>query len=459
MCAIWSLLPGQSIDDKMLDNVVGNNLDGWGIVLHDVDAKRLEIKRGFDSQGTDPETIARILEDNNDLVRHVHVRNTTKGANSLDNTHPFCVYSDNNRQVYCLHNGTLHDFGRGNDQRSDTKVFCEDFLSPLLSRYHGEFGPADYNDPILKGILEKYVGYNNRVMLVSNDLEPLRIGTWKEVSSSVGHKFLASNDDYFKNIIRGPRRPLAVVPSSGTTTGSAAKTTTTGSNLVYPPQNKQVPLSPTTAKQEGSKENEKKVTPLSEVRRELIDFKPSNTLLEALGIGASNFEEWGFESFSWVRDEEIEVLLKAGDKAELVQMFRCLVDGIMSLSADVDMASSLIQRLKNGEDDDDDLGDEQLELQVQGLEESVSDLVATNTTLGGNLVKVNAQLAYAQDSIRDLEETNRNLLGELKTLKQRNRLYSNRVNYLSQCLQVKGIPVPPIDINLEAESVDLNVAA
>lgn len=419
MCAIFTLLPEQSIDDKMLENVVGNNLDGYGIILQDLSTKHLEVRRGFTEDGTDPEEIARILADHKALTRHVHVRNTTEGKTNLDNTHPFLVFDKNGRQVWMLHNGTMHKFKPSHgSEASDTKLMAESFLSPLLNRFSGEFGLGDYNDPIFKRILEEFMGtYNNRILLVSNDLEPLQLGNWLKVKSTTGDEFQASNNDYFSVIKRGPRRPLPVVvpsmPNGGTmTSGAGTNATTDQKVLVRPPYAGPMGSSYQPPKTDQPKSLEKKgkeVTPLKEVNRVIRGkYEPSKTLMEAMGASKEAFNRYGFASITWIKDEELEAAFKRAPVSELVQLFRAMCNANESLAADVDMAEQVIQNVDGVEDDHIDLIEK-----IKKLEEMV-------------------------EFYSDVEEVNQNLARENKNLK----VYQN---YLRQSLVGKQIPYQSLD--------------
>lgn len=208
MCIIICLSAGATINKKQLFNGVYNNWHGYGLVLKDTNG-RLQVLKGFDEEGTNPEVVWKLLEDNKDIERFLHVRHSTKGAEDESNVQPFGVYSSNDRQIYFMHNGTLSNFGTYNGGKSDTKDFCEKILEPSLLRWSGDQGKADYTDKeFFRLIVDKHWLGGSTGLFVSNDLEMLRIGSgWSEYKhpddSSEGLVFV-SNTTYFDRIQRGP---------------------------------------------------------------------------------------------------------------------------------------------------------------------------------------------------------------------------------------------------------------
>jgi mRNA-degrading endonuclease HigB of HigAB toxin-antitoxin module len=208
---IICLQAGASINKQQLYNAVFNNWHGYGLVLRDQN-NRLQILKGFDELGTNPEVVWKLLEDNKDIERYLHVRHSTKGAADETNVQPFEVYNSNERQVFFMHNGTLSTFGGAwnNDQgKSDTLDFCDKILSPALLRWNGPQGKADYTDEdFYRLVVEKQWTSNSTGLFVSNDLPMLRIGSgwsvYKHPDDSSSGEVHVSNTSYFDRIQRGP---------------------------------------------------------------------------------------------------------------------------------------------------------------------------------------------------------------------------------------------------------------
>lgn len=227
MCKIIHLQPGITPTFEMIQMATWNNPHGYGLILKDKEAKKLQlIKSGKDSitNGNDPKEVYDLLREHDDLERFLHLRWKTEGDISEDNIQPFPVYHSKARDVFFMHNGTLYDYrppsptvsylnGVRQETKSersgwsDTRVFAEDFLSPLLARFKGEDGPADINDPVFQKLLNKFWGHaqHNRGILISSDQEPYYINrpNWTEKKLDNGQTFMASNDSYFTSLTRG----------------------------------------------------------------------------------------------------------------------------------------------------------------------------------------------------------------------------------------------------------------
>lgn len=217
MCSIFELKAGTSIPDNMLNHAVWNNPHGYGIVLKDKN-DRLDVKKKFTESGTDPDEVRKILNENIDLDRYVHLRWRSAGEIGETNTQPFSAYHSNSRQVYFMHNGTFIAGEQSllketyddeddlklleNKEASDTLKFCRLKLQPTLQRVSGFKGKADLSDPFVIEVIKKVWPAGNRGLLISNDLPPLFLGHWQSVKAG-GTEFWASNNDYFHTLKRG----------------------------------------------------------------------------------------------------------------------------------------------------------------------------------------------------------------------------------------------------------------
>lgn len=206
MCAIIELQKGVSIPIHALENVVWNNPHGYGLII--VKGKnQLEVIKDIPEGGTNPKSIQELLDKYKKFHRFLHLRWKTEGTISSENSHPFLVYDGGPEdQVYFMHNGTLQDYKPvGQDERSDSKIFAEEFLKPLLNQFKG-----DYCTDFAKKIITKFWGYgSNRGLLVSNKYVPMYINytDWKEIKLKADDGseviFKASNDTYFEKLTRG----------------------------------------------------------------------------------------------------------------------------------------------------------------------------------------------------------------------------------------------------------------
>lgn len=201
MCVIIALGADQTVPFGRLRNAVLNNPHGFGIVT--TDRGKLSVFKKFKEEGNDPEQVAKELDKRAKAeMRYLHLRYRTRGSNSKENTHPFTVFKRDGHHIEFMHNGTLtKNVNFSDTEKSDTRQFAENFLVPVLSKWHGEKGPADIEDPHLESWLESFFGYNNRGLLISNKLDPLFLGKWDVISDVDGAKIAVSNTDYFNSSI------------------------------------------------------------------------------------------------------------------------------------------------------------------------------------------------------------------------------------------------------------------
>lgn len=216
MCVICVLQPGYTPPFEMIKNAAHNNWHGYGMLLKE--NKRIQVIKKCEPTGeNDPQEIYDILKKHEDIERVLHVRHTTMGTTSMENTQPFPVFYSKNRQIYFCHNGTLgidpptarqldalgdHDI---TTDSSDSKKFATFKLAPLLQRMVGENGKGDIHDPFFMELVGKLWSNNNRGIIYANDQEPLYLGAnWRTIKDKDGNEFFASNDDYFNRVQRGP---------------------------------------------------------------------------------------------------------------------------------------------------------------------------------------------------------------------------------------------------------------
>ncbi len=216
MCVIIVLSKNQMIPFKALETACFNNWHSYGLVTK-VDGK-LDIKKHVPKNGEiDAKAIHKLLEDDIEYERFLHLRHNTAGATTPENCHPFDVYYDpkSGRQVVFMHNGTLYGYKSkkknesGNEVDddtgpSDTKNFVDRVLIPYLCSLDFGNGKADIEHKGTQELIKRFWAPNNRGLLISSDQRPFFIDDWKQVNDGDGGKFLASNDSYFDKVERGP---------------------------------------------------------------------------------------------------------------------------------------------------------------------------------------------------------------------------------------------------------------
>ena len=204
MCVIISLEPEIMLPTSLLENAVWNNPHGVGLIVEK--GKKLEVIREFFKEGTEPKFVHDLLKKHSKYRRHLHLRWKTEGELNLDNTHPFKVHDE--KEVWFMHNGTLHEYrptttNGVTDPRSDSQIFADRILKPLLKVLDG-----DYSTDIIKDVILKFWGLTSRGLLVAAGQKPyyINVRDWKTIRAKYNGEdieFLASNDDYFNHLKRG----------------------------------------------------------------------------------------------------------------------------------------------------------------------------------------------------------------------------------------------------------------
>ena len=179
MCTACALPKGVTLTEKEFDNCWDSNQDGGGFVYINEDGKLVTYK-------------ALKLDDFKKLWkehhgRHgayspflLHFRAASAGKIDEDNCHPFLP----NPKVAFIHNGTIRKVGT-DDGRSDTRIFCEDYLAKLPHNFLN-------NAPIM-AMMADYVG-DNKIAFMNNLGETwfTNKSQWKE------HNGGLFSNDWFK---------------------------------------------------------------------------------------------------------------------------------------------------------------------------------------------------------------------------------------------------------------------
>lgn len=216
MCVIIILPPKGKINREPLFNAAANNWHSWGIVIRKDGKTKVYKEVPENGTHTDIDKIMGILDENIDAERYIHFRHNTRGETNLENAHPFIAYESKTDPVYFMHNGTFSGIPESETKEvSDTSVFNTKYLKPLLGLVKGNFQDELFKDIMFKGAWDK-AGGNNRGVLISGAHDAVTIGSWTKHYSSgqvvyntynnPGNHidFIASNDDYFKEVKRGP---------------------------------------------------------------------------------------------------------------------------------------------------------------------------------------------------------------------------------------------------------------
>lgn len=143
MCLIVSAPKGNMIPFELLEDATLRNDDGWGVMWHD--GNRIQVHK-------DPKPSAQAIYDltkNNPHQTLVHLRMTTHGDNSHENTHPFEIIEN---RLYMMHNGIISVDAPRHLKRSDTRVVVEDYLKPLVTK------PGRLHNPGIRNFIQNLIG-------------------------------------------------------------------------------------------------------------------------------------------------------------------------------------------------------------------------------------------------------------------------------------------------------------
>jgi hypothetical protein len=132
MCLI-AYAPSKSlISMESLANAYENNKDGWGICYQDPTTSQLIINK----QLLDFEEFKKAWAEVPDNVHvGVHFRWRTHGDLSVDNVHPYMILDKSNGDpvdLALMHNGVISYIHKSGDPRSDTQMYVDLILRPIL---------------------------------------------------------------------------------------------------------------------------------------------------------------------------------------------------------------------------------------------------------------------------------------------------------------------------------------
>lgn len=154
MCLLVSAPKGSQIPFELLEDATRRNSDGWGVMWHD--GNRIQVHK---DPNPSPEAIYDLTKANPHQTL-VHLRMTTHGDNSHDNTHPFEVIPE---RLYMMHNGVIDVDAPRHLLRSDTRVVVEDYLRPMITK------PGHLNNPGLQKFIQNLIGTSSNRLAFLDD--------------------------------------------------------------------------------------------------------------------------------------------------------------------------------------------------------------------------------------------------------------------------------------------------
>lgn len=189
MCVIIVRQPGIEIDPAKLTSACRVNPHGYGISV--VDRGKIETFKNFRTQGNDPKEVIKIFEDAKDQLVFAHLRYNTKGLSNLGNCHPFQIFKEGDFETFFMHNGTIG--GMGDNNRSDSREFAEEILSPLTRAFREIEGDSILNHKTYRAIIEKYRPSSSLFTLYTSNGDHFTLG------KGVDHEGWWSSNEYSFN--------------------------------------------------------------------------------------------------------------------------------------------------------------------------------------------------------------------------------------------------------------------
>lgn len=190
MCVIIDKKAGFAIPEEKLISARQVNPHGFGIVVPN--DGRLVTRKILNP--TDEEII-KIINEFKEFPAKIHFRYKTQGTITEDNLHPFQILNkdDHGIDLIMMHNGTLYDFNpKGKDNRSDSRIFAEDFVRPFFERMETIGYENILNDPFVKQVLDKFVSASSKVLFTDSEDNTLIINK----ASGAEHDFGWSSNTY-----------------------------------------------------------------------------------------------------------------------------------------------------------------------------------------------------------------------------------------------------------------------
>lgn len=161
MCLIAYAPKKSLISLASLSNAYDNNKDGWGICYQDTTEGRVMIIKEMSDFERFKEVWANDIPD--DVPVGVHFRWRTHGDLGLDNIHPYTILSKDAGDpidLVLMHNGVISYIHKSGDKRSDTQMYVDLILQPMLRK-----APMLYKDDSFQFIIERDIGKSSKFLL------------------------------------------------------------------------------------------------------------------------------------------------------------------------------------------------------------------------------------------------------------------------------------------------------
>jgi hypothetical protein len=202
MCVILAKNAEAEVPYDHIWSAANTNQHGFGLAI--ADRGKLIVNRYFSIEGNDPDKIARLMEEAKGLPALAHFRFRTQGEKNIDNCQPFHLLTNkkHDTDIVFAHNGTLPEFSNSSNSASDSALFAQSVVLPLLERSLaiGVEPEELLADSVVSTILRQFAGNASKFSLMDGNGKWLIINVQQGVSQPYGW---ASNS-YSLNKTRTP---------------------------------------------------------------------------------------------------------------------------------------------------------------------------------------------------------------------------------------------------------------
>ena len=209
MCIIFTNPASEPLlSDEWIKNFYSRNKDGYGVMYH-LDGVLYTAK----GVGTEDEAVAFYKQYASLGVDTIfHFRLKTHGVIDTDQSHPYDVFENDAYAVAMMHNGILSTGNAGDEDKSDTWHFIQDYLTPIANAHPDML----FNDAFIK-LLGGFIG-NNRFVFMSNTGQ---IGYVNKPQGVMWGERWFSNTYAWDAVKAGVVKPVATYQNYGTSRRSS----------------------------------------------------------------------------------------------------------------------------------------------------------------------------------------------------------------------------------------------
>ncbi len=152
MCLIIQCNKTIPLNKPLVEHWLERNGDGWGMMW--IENNTMQTYKSMEA-----EALWDKYQETAQFDPVIHLRWRTHGDTDLANCHPFyCGHG-----IFLMHNGVIHDADARQKEKSDTWHFVEDWIKGVFDLSKNPH--TTMRSPIFRKLLEKAVGYGNRIIL------------------------------------------------------------------------------------------------------------------------------------------------------------------------------------------------------------------------------------------------------------------------------------------------------